>query len=51
MQTTYILVESRIVKVDWVRPGIFVPDVVGPDIEATGKDAFLGRVSSPVELY
>lgn len=47
-QRTYILVKSRIVKVDGVRPGILVPDVVGPHVEATGKDAFLNISDNPL---
>jgi hypothetical protein len=40
---TYILIKSRVVKVDWVGPRVRVPDVVGPDVEAAGEDAFLVR--------
>ena len=40
---TYILVEAGIVKVDWVRPCTIIPDIISPDIEASGEDAFLMR--------
>jgi hypothetical protein len=37
----YILVKTRIIEVDWVRPGIVVPNIVSPDVKAPGKDTFL----------
>jgi hypothetical protein len=40
---TYILVEAGIVKVDWVGPCTIIPDIISPDIEASGEDAFLIR--------
>lgn len=41
MGQTYVLVETRVVKVHRVGPCVLVPDVVRIDVEPTGKDAFL----------
>lgn len=41
MRVTHILVETRIVEIDRVRPRAVVPNVVGPHVEAAGEDALV----------
>lgn len=39
----YVLIEARVVKVNRVRPGVVVPDVVGEHVEPARENALLSR--------
>lgn len=38
---TYVLIKARIVKVNRVRPGVVIPDVVCENIKPSWEDALL----------
>jgi hypothetical protein len=40
---TYILVKAGVVEIDWIRPGVVVPDIIRIDVEATRKYTLLHR--------
>lgn len=40
-QATYVLVKARVVKVNRIRPGVVVPDIICKHIKPPRKNAFL----------
>lgn len=40
-QATYVLVKARVVKVNRIRPGVVVPDIICKHIKPSREDTFL----------
>jgi hypothetical protein len=47
----HVLVESGIIKVDGIRPGVIVPYVICIDIETSRENPFLRELSTNLQPY